>query len=287
MALYIEDYVPVVKYNSGIQTALNATFEGNLTVLGTTNIASVSLTDLTTTGNTVLGNAASDTLTVTGVSTFTAAATTDAVNITGTAITTGKAIDIIDLAALTSGIGINVTSAATAITGAGRLLYVSHSGATTTSGTIAEVASAATDETVIFQVTASGLNALGVAAAVTSATTTGSGVVVTASSLTTGAIARFVSDSADATARSLVTIVNDNTAAVGAIPLFVQQDAVVSTNFKLVAQLAGINIYISDQTSPNTALSAPEGSICLNASATGQIAYNNDGATSWVVITSA
>jgi hypothetical protein len=121
----------------------------------------------------------------------------------------------------------------------------------------------------------------------TAATTTGVGITLTASALTTGTGLRVVSDSADTSARSLLAIVNDNTAAVGAIPLSVQQDALISTNFKLVAQLAGINIYVSNQNDPNGALTAPEGSLCLNVSATGQIAYNNNGTTGWQTITSA
>lgn len=368
--LLIENYSPYVANNGGINTNKPVLIGSDLTVTGTTNIAGVSLTDLTVTGNTVIGNTATDTLAVTGVSTFVAGAATDAVTVTGAAITTGSAFVVSDLALLTSGFGLEMTSSATAITGVGRMVLVNHTGATTTSGTIMEVASAATDETIILQVTASGVNALGSALTVTTATTTGSGVAIVgnalttgagisvtssataitttgrlgyfnhtgvtttsgtlvevasaandetivfqvtasaanalgvasqvttatttgmglnviASSLTTGTAARVYSDSADTTARNLLAIVNDNTAATGAIPLFVQQDALVSTNFKLVAQFAGINVYISNQNSPNTALSAPEGSICLNASATGQIAYNNDGATSWQIITSA
>jgi len=286
MSILMESYIPGL-YENGFITGLNATFNGNLTVLGTTNIAAVSLTDLTTTGNTVLGNATTDTLTVNGNSTFTGTATGTMIDTVVTGTTTGVGIDLTGNTALTTGILLSVASSATAITGAGRLAYINHTGATSTSGTIFEVASAANDETVIHQITASAANALGVASQVTTATTTGIGLNVVASSLTSGTGARVYSNSADATARNLLSVVNDNTAAVGAIPLFVQQDAVVSTNFKLVAQLGGINIYISDQTSPNTALTAPEGSICLNASATGQIAYNNDGATSWQIITSA
>lgn len=66
----LEDVIPVVKYN-GLQTDKDATFGGNLTVLGTTNIAAVSLTDLTTTGNTTLGNAVTDTTAINGATTIT------------------------------------------------------------------------------------------------------------------------------------------------------------------------------------------------------------------------
>lgn len=352
--------------NGGIRTAKPVYIDNDLTVTGTTTIAGVSLTDLTVTGNTVIGNSATDTLAVTGVSTFTAGATTDAVNVTGTAITTGKAIEVIDLAALTSGIGVSVTSAATAITGAGRLISSSHSGATTTSGILNEFASAANDETVIVKVTASDVNALGTALQVSSATTTGNGITVAANALTdgfgvsvtssatastatgrllnvnhsgvsstsgivaevksaaadetvvfqalasdalaagkvvnvsgaavttgmllsvanadaltTGGIAQFKSNSADTSSRNLVDIHNDNASATGTVPLQITQDNVTSTNFKLMYKLGSIGFYISDETSPNTALTAAKGSVCFNGSATGQAFWNTDGATAW------
>ncbi len=66
----MESYIPGLQAN-GFVTGLNATFNGNLTVVGTTTIAGISLTDLTVTGNTVIGNAVTDTLTVTGASSIT------------------------------------------------------------------------------------------------------------------------------------------------------------------------------------------------------------------------
>lgn len=65
MSHLMEEYIAGLR-QEGFITGLDATFNGNLTVVGTTNIAAVSLTDLTTTGNTVLGNAVTDTLTVQG-----------------------------------------------------------------------------------------------------------------------------------------------------------------------------------------------------------------------------
>ncbi len=177
-----------------------------------------------------------------------------------------------------------ITSSATAITGAGRLLRVDHTGATTTSGTIVEIASAANDETIIHQVTASAANALGVASQVTTATTTGKGVNIVASSLTTGNALAVLSDSSSNGTRNLVSVINDNTGATGTTPLYIQQDAVTSTNFKLMATFGTISLYISDQTSPNTALTATEGSICLNGSATGQAFWNTDGSTAWTAL---
>ena len=43
-------------------------------------------------------------------------------------------------------------------------------------------------------------------------------------------------------------------------------------------------IYLSNGTSPNTVISAAKGSLCLNSSATGQLAYNNNGSTGWTLI---
>jgi len=49
--------------------------------------------------------------------------------------------------------------------------------------------------------------------------------VANADALTTGSIADFVSNSSDAGTRNLVTIHNDNTAATGTVPLYINQDA--------------------------------------------------------------
>lgn len=59
-----------------------------------------------------------------------------------------------------------------------------------------------------------------------------------------------------------------------------------STNFKklFTEPVSGVSIYLSDQTTPEAVLTAIEGSICLNCSATGQMAYNDDGATSWTLL---
>jgi hypothetical protein len=57
------------------------------------------------------------------------------------------------------------------------------------------------------------------------ATTTGRALNIQDSTLTTGSIARFYSNSANVSARNLVSIVNDNAAADGAVTLFINQDA--------------------------------------------------------------
>ena len=74
--------------------------------------------------------------------------------VSGSSMTTGSAITASDLDALTTGKGVHVASAATAITTTGRLIYSNHTGTTGTSATLNEFATAATDETVLFALTA-------------------------------------------------------------------------------------------------------------------------------------
>lgn len=100
--------------------------------------------------------------------------------------------------------------------------------------------------------------------------------------LTSASIARFASNSASTTARNLLEIVNDNTAAVNVIPLFVQQDAVTSTNFKKCIEIAGFTIWISDGTTAEGALTGVAGDIVLNGgTGAGQTAYCDANGTNW------
>ncbi len=104
----METYIPGLSEN-GFITGLNATFNGNLTVVGTTNIAAVSLTNLTATGNTVLGNAVSDTLTVTGATSITSSsASALAVGLNGATTPVLK----IDASTASQAAGLSVTGAA-------------------------------------------------------------------------------------------------------------------------------------------------------------------------------
>ncbi len=224
-----------------------------------------------------------------------------ALDVSLAAMTTGKGIDMSDLDAITTGkavhidatgvtqtdgILVHIDSASTALTSTGRLLLVDHTGNAGVSTIIAEVKSAAADETTVFQVLASAALAAGKVVNISGAAVT-TGTLLSAANadaLTTGMIAQFKSNSADATARTLVDIHNDHASAVGVTPLKITQDAPTSTNFKLMATFGTISLYISDQTSPNTALTAIEGSICLNGSATGQAFWNTDGATAWTAL---
>ena len=187
--------------------------------------------------------------------------------LTANSATTAAGLLRVNANGLTSGIAAVITSSATAITGAGRLLRVDHTGATGTSAVLSEFASAANDETVILKVTASAALAAGVALQVSGASVT-TGTLISAAdadALTTGGIATFKSNSADTTARSLVLIHNDNSAAVGAVPLTLTQDAESTTHFKKLLKLGSVQLYVSDGTTANGALSGTAGDICFNA----------------------
>lgn len=71
----IENNDPYVMSNGGINTAKPVYIANDLTLTGAFNAAGVTFTDLTTTGNTILGNAVTDTTTINGAATITATAT--------------------------------------------------------------------------------------------------------------------------------------------------------------------------------------------------------------------
>lgn len=106
----LEDHLPVVKYG-GLNTDKDCTFGGTVTFSGTTNLAAVSLTDLTTTGNTTLGNAASDTTAINGATTIT---TTSANGLT--VGRQGATDPVLKIACATASVatGLSVTGAAAA-----------------------------------------------------------------------------------------------------------------------------------------------------------------------------
>lgn len=155
MAQLLEDYVPVVKY-AGLNTAKDCTFSGTVTFSGTTNLSTVALVDLTTTGNTTLGNGTTDTLTVNGNATFTGTAAGPMIDTVVTSIVTGVGIDVTGNTGLTTGQLVSISSSATAIATTGRLFLSTHSGATGTSAVLNEFTSDATDETIVLKSTATG-----------------------------------------------------------------------------------------------------------------------------------
>lgn len=129
--------------------------------------------------------------------------TSNVIDISATALTTGKGIDMSDLNAITTGkalhidatgvtqtdgILVHIDSASTALTATGRLLLVDHTGTAGVSTIIAEIKSAATDETVIAQILASAALAAGKILNISGASmTTGKGIAMdNLNALTTG-----------------------------------------------------------------------------------------------------
>jgi hypothetical protein len=202
------------------------------------------------------------------------------------AMTTGTALDIGGMAALTTGNGIvvaasgttrtdgmllSLTCASTGATSTGRMLLVNHTGGSGTSTILTEIKTAATDETVALQVLASGALALGNLINVSGAAmTTGIGLnMANLDALTTGTGIIVKSNSADATARNLVYVENTHASAVGVSPIKVKQVAVTSTHFYKVMTFQTAEttnaLWIGDSaTSPNAALAATTGDVLIN-----------------------
>jgi hypothetical protein len=168
--------------------------DGSVAITDADNAATFTVTNNTATSASVIVLAGSGVFTGNTTSSF--ATLTASGLTTGTVLyipvvglTTGKAIDIVGTTALTTGILVNVESGTTgtSLTGAGRMLKINHTGATTSSGILAEVLSAATDETTLFQITTSQALALGTALKLSTASvTTGTLISVLGAALTTG-----------------------------------------------------------------------------------------------------
>jgi len=188
------------------------------------------------------------------------------------------------LDALTDGIGVHVESGSNVITSTGGLAYFNHTGTATVSGVLIKGLTAAADETVMLGLTASSTITGSMVSIIADSSVTGKGIDMSMDALTTGVMINLHSDSSDTTARDLVHIHNDNTAAVGAVPLVIVQDAIVSTNFQKCITIAGNTIWRSDGTSPNANLAATTGDICLNGTS-GQTFYCSNGAGSvWATL---
>ena len=197
------------------------------------------------------------------------------------AITTGKAIHIdADGVTQTHGILVHIDSASTALTSTGRLLLVDHTGNATVSGVIAEIKSVAADETVLLKLNGAAITSGVLCDINPTAVTTGNALRIEgADALTSGDLVSLESDSADVSARALLKMHNNNTAATGVVPLEIIQDAPTSTNYKKIASFAGVSLWISDGTTPNGNLSGTAGDVCFNG-ASSQIFFCT-GTTSW------
>jgi hypothetical protein len=205
------------------------------------------------------------------------------------AITTGKVIHI-DATGVTQtdGILVHIDSASTALTSTGRLLLVDHTGNAGVSTVIAEVASAAADETVILKVTASAALAAGVALQVSAASATTAKIIscANADALTTGNMLNLISNSSDSSTRNLAFIHNDNASATGTTILALRQDAPTSTNYWKMATFANgsntVTLWIGSGTTGNGNLSATAGDILFNGGSN-KPEYNT-GTTNWTAL---
>lgn len=164
-------YLPVAAMTTGkaLHVVANAVTSG-IAVHIASSVASTTLTGAgrlfkvdhtgNATGTGILSefnSAAADETVIVKITASAALALGVALQISGSAITTGSAISAGDLDSLTTGKGLSIASSATAITTTGRLLHVNHTGTTSTSGTLVEFASAATDETIVTAITANDL----------------------------------------------------------------------------------------------------------------------------------
>ena len=131
---------------------------------------------------------------------------------------------------LTSGYGIYLESSSTGLTNNGRLTYINHLGATTSSGILNEFKTAAQDNTILAKFTATDDLAIGKVIQISAAEmTTGTAIDISdLSKLTTGCILNISSNSPSTATRNLVNITNDNTAAINTRLLYLKNNAIPS-----------------------------------------------------------
>lgn len=133
-------------------------------------------------------SAATDETTLVKITASAALALGVGLQVSASSMTTGKAIIANDLDSLTTGMGLHLASAATAITTTGRLFLSDHTGATGTTATLNEFKTAATDETILLALTtAAMINGVALSIVGTTGMTTGS--LIRATSSTAGAVA--------------------------------------------------------------------------------------------------
>ncbi len=253
IATLIETYTPVVA-QSGLNTLKNINFNSGSNTCDlplSTTINGVAVAGI---GNISSSSTTATAFSVTNTGVF-VTGSNHVVSFVADSATTGTLFSL-SANGLTTGHGIAIASSGVIAT-TGDLLSVIASGATTSTGVV--------------RIT-------------TAALTTGTALAMNADGLTTGLIASFKSNSADTTARNLVLIHNDNSAAVGAVPLIITQDAVVATKFKAIAKFGGATIYFdTDNTEPDGALTGVKGDICLNAVG-GFLAICDADGTNWTTL---
>lgn len=226
---------------TGAGTALTMTLAGTadsdslVLTQGDVSIADgkVALTNQDNEGTLVITNnglTSAAALSMQGSGTFTGSTTTSFFLISPSGLTTGTAMYLV-ANALTTGKGIHVVAnavttgqavlisssvATTVLTTTGRLFKVDHTGNASGTGTVAEIASAAADETVIFKVTASAALATGVAIQVSgSSVTTGKGITVADFDALTTGMGIHIASSATAITTTGRMFLSDHTGATG------------------------------------------------------------------------
>lgn len=218
-----------------------------------------------------------------------AATVGNAIAVSTSGVYTGTGIVTVTANGLTTGHAL-VLSSSGVMTTTGDLLAVTANSATTSTGIVRITANGLTTGTALL-VTSSGTvtsSSTGVATITASGLTTGYGLQVTdggaSNTLTSGFIARFLSNSNDTTARAIVNIVNDNTAATGTHAILIQQDAVTSTNYRKLFKESntGITLWMGNGTGGNGVLSGTAGDILFNG-ASNKPEYCT-GTTVWVAL---
>ena len=284
-----------------LTTGRLALFDSNSSDTGTRELVRIVNDNTAATGATcfsILQDAAQNAMLITHTAAtgnalaITASQTTaNIVDISCAALTQGKVLDISNLDAITTGkalhvdatgvthtdgILVHLDSASTAMTATGRIFLSDHTGNAGVSTILNEFKSAAADETIIAQLTASAALAAGKCLNIIAASmTTGTAISMpTLNALSTGSAISITSDSADASARSLVYIKNDNTSATAATALEVVNDAplgafkttvaATSTNYFKVGAFNGVTLWVGNGTGGNGVLSATAGDILFN-----------------------
>ena len=190
-------------------------------------------------------------------------------DVKGVGITTGNGIKMINLDALTSGLGLAIASSATAITGAGRLLSIDHTGATTSTGTIVEFKTDATDAanaTTLLKLTmAAAIVGVGLSIVSTTGMTTGS--LIRATTSTAGALGTNGVISFSATGNFTSTSATD-----GGFVEIKANDTTAGVVFNLVADAltTGLGMHLSNGSSAMTSGSL----LRVTTGGTGAIATN-------------
>lgn len=249
----IESYVPIVKYNEGLYTALpiqttgNLTVGGDLSVTGDIVVDDVTIDALTVTGNTILGNAVTDTTTITGATTIT---TTAALGFAVGAVAAGVTpVFSIDAATASAVAGLKITGA---VTGGTVAVVTTDSGADTN-----------------LTINAKGTGTIGIGSVSTGR------VTITPVTTITGLVtltAGFTS-AANAILKSATAVPATAGAVAAGLPI-----ALYSTTI-------GIEV-----TSDVPTHARAKGSLCINtggSSTSTRLYVNTDGSTGWAAITTA